>query len=616
MPGSPKNLRILALLVFLFLFSALTHNAAAMTVAVDPSVPSPAPVGTLVTFDPTVSDAASGTLWYRYRVSPDGVNFRVVRDYGPATSLEWTASEHEGTYQIEVSVQNRDTGDLASAAVSFQMTSRVAGNQPVISPTANLLVFLYSAPPCPSGSMMQVKLVSAANTFETSSKACQDSLSMNFYLAGMRSGVTYVVQHLVTEGTQVSFGPTLQLAIPAISLPITGDPLRIPNYNLLELPKAQDPDGVLLQATLIDDTVATDLYGNLLWYYPGQISYLTRPEPGGRFFGVWDAFGSDPSYSYLREFDLAGTTIRETNAARVSAQLQAAGMRSIGSFHHEVRALAGGKVLVLASAEQLMTDVQGPGTVDVLGDVILVLDEDLQLDWAWDSFQHLDWTRMATLGETCSAQAAGCPPFYLASVANDWLHGNCLQRTADGNILYSMRHQDWVIKIDYQDGAGTGNILWRLGNGGDFQIISDDPSPWFSHQHDPEFEKRSTSVLTLFDNGDVRHAADSNANSRGQVLELDAPHMTATLVFNVDFGEYSLALGSAHKLPNGNYHFDVGDLLVSSQSVEIDPSGHLAYGISIGSISYRSFRMRDLYTPETEDPGDGAANQGKTMPQQ
>jgi arylsulfate sulfotransferase len=62
---------------------------------------------------------------------------------------------------------------------------------------------------------------------------------------------------------------------------------------------------------------------------------------------------------------------------------------------------------------------------------------------------------------------------------------------------------------------GTGHIIWRLGKDGDFKINSTDPNPWFSHQHDPEFEEGSTMTLALFDNGDVRRAADANANSTG-----------------------------------------------------------------------------------------------------
>jgi hypothetical protein len=321
-------------------------------------------------------------------------------------------------------------------------------------------------------------------------------------------------------------------------------------------------------------------------------------------FGIYEAFGSSQSLQVFREFDLAWTTIRETNAARINEQLAAMGVRQIGAFHHEARALPNGYVLLLASAEQMMTNIQGPGQVDVIGDVILVLDQNLQVAWVWDSFQHLDWTRMATLGEVCTQQAAGCPPFFLAQQANDWLHGNSAELTPDGNILYSTRHQDWVIKIAYANGMGNGNIIWRLGNGGDFQINSTAPNPWFSHQHDSQYEAGHSSRLTLFDDGDVRRVADSSAHSRGQVLQLDEQNHIATLVLNADLGDYSAALGSAQKLPNGNYHFDQGYLLPSatSQAIEVDPWGNQVFTLQLNSLAYRSFRLPDLYTPYDPQP--------------
>ena len=81
----------------------------------------------------------------------------------------------------------------------------------------------------------------------------------------------------------------------------------------------------------------------------------------------------------VREFDLTGMTVLETNAARVNEQLAAMGMRSISAFHHEARRLPDGKILVLAAVEQILTDVQGPGPVDVLGDMIIVMDSNLQV---------------------------------------------------------------------------------------------------------------------------------------------------------------------------------------------------------------------------------------------
>jgi hypothetical protein len=45
----------------------------------------------------------------------------------------------------------------------------------------------------------------------------------------------------------------------------------------------------------------------------------------------------------------------------------------------------------------------------------------------------------------------------------------------DGNLILSVRHQDWVIKIDYRGGSGDGHMIWRLGQNGDFAVGSTDP---------------------------------------------------------------------------------------------------------------------------------------------
>src|SRR4051794_34058413 len=83
-----------------------------MTVVLTPSVPPPAPVGTPVTWSASAPDADKGTLWYRYRVRQFGSNFRVIRDYGPETDLDWAARDHEGIYEMEAAVLNRDTGEI------------------------------------------------------------------------------------------------------------------------------------------------------------------------------------------------------------------------------------------------------------------------------------------------------------------------------------------------------------------------------------------------------------------------------------------------------------------------------------------------------------------------
>ena len=575
--------------VSLLMAAAAPCLASAMSVTLGPSTPSPAPIGTVVTWTATVSDQDPGTLWYRFSAHESGRQSHVVKDYGPDATLDWTASDHEGVYVVEVSVRNTDTGDTANDVASFHMQSLVNGGQPVITPTSHPLVFLYSAPACGAGARMKVQFQSSDGVVQsTPFRNCRPGSSMNFYLAGLRPQTVYSVQHMVDTGSALVAGPALAMTTRSL-------PLALAGQTVLQPAPAQSPDGILLQATILTNSLATDLSGNIVWYYPGNISFITRPEPGGYFFAIVENPAGDQSQQVVREFDLTGMTVLETNAARINEQLAAMGMRQISGFHHEARRLPDGRVLVLGAVEQILTDVQGPGPVDVLGDMIIVMDSNLQAVWAWDAFDHLDVTRLATLNDQCSP--GDCPSLFLNITANDWLHGNSVQQTPDGNILYSTRSQDWVIKIDYQKGSGSGAILWRLGKDGDFQINSTDPSPWFSHQHDPQFLADNT-TLELFDNGNLRNLFDPTANSRGQVLDIDEQNRIANLIVNIDMGQFSFALGAAQRLPNGNYHFDVGYLLDgTSIAMEVDPSGNTVYALHADAPEYRSFRMPDLYTP-------------------
>jgi hypothetical protein len=230
----------------------------------------------------------------------------------------------------------------------------------------------------------------------------------------------------------------------------------------------------------------------------------------------------------------------------------------------------------------------------VLGDTIIVMDSNLQVEWVWDSFDHLDVRRMSTLPHVCKGTSAGCPPFSLMPEANDWTHGNAVTLTPDGHLLFSMRHMDWLIKIDYANGAGSGEVLWRLGREGDFTPVSADPNPWFSHQHDGAILEDGR--LLVFDNGNFRWDTDRTARSRGQVWRLDEQNRTATLEYNADLGGYASALGSAQALENG-YHFGVG-VLGGRRAVATETSadGKITYALENPSIVYRSYRLKDLYT--------------------
>ncbi|HEX6880212.1 MAG TPA: aryl-sulfate sulfotransferase [Terriglobales bacterium] len=583
---------------------------AAITIQLTPSPAQPQPVGTTITWTASATDTSAGTLDYRFSIRQPGGSFLIVRDFdsSPQAKIhDWTPGENEGSYDVQVTVRNRTTNVSAARTAMYLVTSRVTGSGPVVSPTSHPLVALYSAPPCAAGSRMRVRFQRPSDTYAqmTPFKPCTPATSMNFYIAGMLANTQYQMKHDIFTGPSVQTGPTLSFTTGTL-------PFTFPVTTVLDPadPPSSLQQGILLhsffsQGTAVRLFTATNLNGQVVWYLPqpgqvgggGGIRY--RPVAGGTFLQerAVTRMGSN-----LQELNLLGNIVRETNVGRVNDQLVAMGKQPITSFHHDAFRLPNGYTAAISSVERLLTNVQGAGTVDVLGDAIVVLDTNFQVVWFWNSFDHLDATRKAVLDEKCTVPGGGggCPPYFLANVANDWMHSNSVAYTPDGHLLVSVRHQDWVIKINYANGTGTGNVIWRLGKGGDFSINSSDPYPWFSHSHDAEFELGSNQLLSLYDNGNTRRLQFPSANSRGQVYQLDLVNRTATLQLNADLGVYSGAVGSAQRLINGNYHFTSGNIAPGpfAQSTEVNPSAQVVSRLQTesGTFDYRSFRMKDMYS--------------------
>ena len=213
----------------------------------------------------------------------------------------------------------------------------------------------------------------------------------------------------------------------------------------------------------------------------------------------------------------------------------------------------------------------------------------------------------------------GCPDFNLNfSQANDWLHTNAAQFTRDGNIILSQRAQDFVIKVNYQNGQGDGKILWRMGAYGDFTMLNPthgcgDPNvfPWFTHQHDSAFQAQGSvsqlgqGIMTIFDDGNTRSSqCGGGQNSRGMVLLVNEPKRTVYVSALSDLGALSGALGSADFLPatDGIYasygNGALGDPNnQAARSTEVNFAGKIVYELQVDSWVYRSYRMPNLYTP-------------------
>lgn len=564
-------------------------DAAVVISSVTPNVPSPQMVGTPVTFTAAASDTDAGTLWYRFSVKKGAGPFETMIDYGPENSYSWVNSDSEASFTIQATVRNIVTGSTASSAVGYTSTSRVSGATPVISPTAHPLVALYSVPPCAAGGRVRVRFKRAADSFyqSTALKNCDPAVSSNFYIAGMRPSSTYEMRHDILAGPRLTTvaGGSFTTGSAAYTMPATTVQAGPSGPNTLVA-------GLVFNMPLNNvRPYATDQAGNLVWYLPSPVWYGVRPAPGGGVMVLYGG-GADLPNSGFREVDLAGNTIKQTNVARIREQLTQRGDRLINVVHHEARRLANGHYLVLGMTD-MISDAQGPG-VDIVGDMILELDSNLNVVWTWDAFDHLDVTRKAVLNETCSTGVAGCVVLNAPmGTGNDWTHCNSVAQTPDGNMVLSCRHQDMIYKIS----RATGSVIWKLGKDGDFSWNSSDPWPWFSHGHDAEYDV-SNNTLTYFDNGNARVLAQGG-NSRGQVLQIDEVNRVVTPLLNVDLGTYSLALGSAERLPNGGYHFHSGLTAIAGAGTnitEFSSSGALNYRLSVNQQQYRSFRLRDMYS--------------------
>lgn len=592
--------------------------APGVTISLSSSLPSPQMLGASILWTATVQNGIQGhTYDYQFQAALQGQN-QIVRDFSLNNSFTWVPYTVEGTYVVTVTVRDitqqpyQTFPPVSAQYVLLPWVSSPGGS--FVNSTTHPLVAFFSGPPCTVGHSLRVRFhASGSQTSMTTNSVPCSSSSANFLVAGMLPATQYLMHWEEYANNFQNSGPDLSFTTGALPLdfprlhtkvlvPPTQHDAAFPVVWFSFLPPVGQP--------LVVWPTATDLSGNVIWYFPGEL-FITRPEVGGNYFSI--------SNFALQEYDLVGNKTLETNVDILNEQLAAKGYPLMTSFNgHETRRLPNGNLLLIGARDEVSLRYQGgaPGhPVDILGDMVLILDHNMQLLWAWDSFAHQDLSRTATLNDICVQSSGGCPAFNKNfQVANDWLHSNSVQMTADGNILLSERNQDWVIKINYNNGQGDGRVLWRMGPFGDFTILNPpqtqcgDPQvfPWFTHQHDAAFQVQTNAlkIFTVFDDGNLRVKQCGSGNSRGMVLYIGEAARTVYIATLADLGQYSLALGSAQTLisPPNNFYASFGNGLLNlgghaAQAPEVDLNGNIVYNLQADAYSYRTYRMQDLYTP-------------------
>jgi hypothetical protein len=136
----------------------------------------------------------------------------------------------------------------------------------------------------------------------------------------------------------------------------------------------------------------------------------------------------------------------------------------------------------------------------------------------------------------------------------DFIHSNSVDKTPEGDYLWSSRHCDTIYKISGKNGS----IIWRLGGKkSDFKHIGEDMV--FSRQHNIRFRSQNKThvMVTILDNAKgIDKQAPTWDYSRGMLIALDEKNMTATVerTYNHPDGKGGFAprRGNYQILDNGN----------------------------------------------------------------
>ena len=510
------------------------------------------------------------------------------------------------------------TAELAASPQSNYATSVALLVAPgVVSPTNNPQVASYAiALPAPGTTTIHFGQTAGYGLSTSAQSSPASGGTVSTLVAGMlgstlyhmtasivfADGATFVdADHSFTTGTPPHTAPV------AVTTTLGGAPQ--PGVELFDT----------LRPPETAQAFATDLNGNVIWTYnyngsPNDLVQPIKLLPDGNFL-VQIAYasslpvqpgGSVPAGALdeVREVDLAGNTVRSVTSAQIASSLLAQGYSlQLGSLHHDVLALPNGHMVLLFSVKKSFTNLPGyPGTTNVLGDLLVDVDQNYKPDWVWNSFDHLDINRH---------------PYLFP----DWTHSNALLYSSDDhNLLLSVRHQNWILKIDFEDGTGTGNIVWRLGEGGDFQLQGGtDPTDWFYAQHGPSFfSVNNTGIFQLgvMDNGDDRTLPSGQVScpvggppspdcySTAEVYQINESQKTATVLdrYQMMVGAtpvYSFFGGNVDLLANTDMQADFcaapGGSVVQELAGPFGSQNLVWQAITPSANQYRAVRLPSLY---------------------
>jgi arylsulfate sulfotransferase len=569
----------------------------------------------VIALTPTQAALGTGqTAQFKATGDPAGVTWTVTGGGANGAGTidpngNFMAPEGGSTTVTVTATSKTDPTKTSSASVNVVAPGTVTA-------TNNVQVALYTISPAAAA---KVSVQFGLNTnygLTTWSQPVSAAGTVSLFVAGMKASTPYHLRGVVLFSDGTTFNDADQTFITG-ALP-SG---VLPNITATTSAGMTPQSGVELVDTVSifggkQYVFVTDLAGHIIWLFSTPLT--TGPNPikllsNGHFLINFSA-QPDGSQSVIEEVDLGSNVIWQMTAAQLNAALAAAACAgcnvTVTGTHHDFVVLPNGHLIVIAAMQKVLAD-----TTTATGDVLIDLGDmenvggnnpthTPQPVWLWNEFDYLDTNRR--------------PYLY-----PDWTHTNAvLYSSDDGNLIVSIRHQNWLVKMDYSNGTGDGHVIWRLGYQGDFALLDSASGPdnndtdWFFAQHGPAFTTTNTTgnfSLILFDNGDdrgVTTVVGGTCGVTGQpacystvpLLKIDETAMTATLAINPTTPDYSFFGGNAETLSNGNVEYDEcaalplprsqGKIFEVLQSAPTQPVWQMEIS---GQDVYRGFRIPSLY---------------------
>jgi len=361
-------------------------------------------------------------------------------------------------------------------------------------------------------------------------------------LIGLRAETDHRVQVISVDGDGLeSRGEEVVHATEPMPFPTAAYHVTVHRDNRME-PGWTLSNMVMEYAVSRVVAVMHDAPGELVWYHD------MGPEEG--FADVEVSMvdgdhvligGSIPPGTRPTEVDLWGDVVWE---GPLQGELGTA-----GSMHHSFKKLSNGNYLALVH------DHEDPN--EVIHDRVDEISPDLGVAVHWSSLAIPDnW--------------------------DGYLQGNNVHVDEDEDALYyNSRFTSRVYKVD----RTTGELLWVLGEDGDFAMTTEHDHPWFGRAH--AAKPLPNGNILLYDNGPT-----DREFTRVAEYAVDTDAMTASLEWEYDGTVnddpwIADALGDVDRLPNGNTLICAGTMRredTQSRILEVDSEGAKVFEMFLAGL--------------------------------